>query len=79
MCILSCVVKFCENNIDVEVLPTIVKYITRSYCCIRVKYFARKLMSTDCNVLKLTRHSTLAAASNPAMFKSKKNEVIIQM
>ena len=37
------------------------------------KDFARKLMSTDSNSLKLTRRPTLAAASNPVMYKSKKN------
>ena len=62
---------------DVDVISSVVTYITRAYCRMRGKDFARKVMSTNTHSLKQSRRPTLAAVSNPALYKAKRkiNEV----
>ena len=66
--------KFCEGNVNIEVISTVVAYLTRTYCRMRGKDFARKIMSKDTKSLQQTRRPTLAAASNPAIYKAKKRK-----
>ena len=72
--VLGIMAQFCEDNVEAEVLAAVVKYITRAYCRMRGKDFARKLMPTGTYSLKQTRRPTLAASSNPAMYKAKRTE-----
>ena len=70
-CVLNEVGKFLEVNVDEQIVAAVTNYLTRAYCRMRGKDFARKLMSKDGQSLKQTRRPTLAAASNPAMYKAK--------
>jgi ribosomal protein L12E/L44/L45/RPP1/RPP2 len=72
--VLEVIEKFCEENIDPDVIAKVTKYITRTYCRMRGKDFARKLMSKDTNSLKQSRRPTLAAVSNPATHEAKRQK-----
>ena len=66
---------FCEENVELDVIAAITTYITRAFCRMRGKDFARKLMSTNTHSLKQSRRPTLAAASNPTIYKAKRQKV----
>ena len=72
--VLDVIENFCEENIDPDVCSKVVKYITRTYCRMRGKDFARKLMSRDTNSLKQSRRPTLAAISNPETHQAHRNK-----
>ena len=67
---------FLEDEISSETVQAVTKYITRAYCRMRGKDFARKLMSKDTQSLKQTRRPTLAGVSNPLIHKSKRKKVV---
>ena len=72
--VLGIIAQLCEDSVEAEVLAAVMKYITQVYFRMRGKDFARNLMSTDTHSLKQTRRPTLAAASNPIMYKAKRIE-----
>ena len=67
---------FCTDNATLNTIQDVTKYITSVYCQMRGKDFSRKLMSRETNLLKQTRHPTLAAVSNPTTHKAKKTKVV---
>ena len=75
-CVLNMIAKFCEDNISSEIIHAVTKYITRAYCRMRGKDFARKLMSRDTKSLKQTRRPTLAAVSDPATHHAKRRKKV---
>ena len=50
--VFDAIAKFCEDNVGVEVISSVVKYITRTYCRMRGKDFARKIMSKNTKSLQ---------------------------
>ena len=74
-CVLNIVSDFCESNINSDIIQTVTKYITRSYCRMRGKDFVRKLMSRDTHSLKQRREPTLAAVSDPTIHKAKQKKI----
>ena len=52
--VFDAIAKFCEENVAVEVISSVVKYITHTYCQMRGKDFARKLMSKNTKSLQQT-------------------------
>ena len=70
--VLAMVASFCEIKASIETVSAVTTYITRAYCRMRGKDFARRLMARDTHSLKQTRRPTLAAMSDPATYKAKR-------
>ena len=70
--VLSMIASFCEIKVSIETVSAVTTYITRAYCRMRGKDFARRLMARDTYSLKQTRRPTLAAMSDPATYKAKR-------
>ena len=70
--VLESIETFCDQNVDPDVTAKVAQYVTQTFCRMRGKDFARKIMSRDTNSLAQSRRPTLAAVANPALRPSKK-------